>query len=384
MHSIVDNDGDKALVVAEKSLIQAAERECADVVPLYYPMAKAGAVEVTPISLYNGMVAAWTGGNIGEISNSITKIWNSPEPDVDAVKILCMQNNFVIDYAKTLYKPTCPPEWEKRLHNAVSGKVPAFFVYAKGKTERQVAPRANGVVDRIYKIIQIYKFRFNAAHLGNFDYRMLMYNENIPYGEPERKIVNEFRKASASMGNVNGGGIHDENSQYWFQIKELRKKILEHGSVQYVSDVLVRGLFHEHKVRKKAAFWACFGDVIYENLENNLPVHTRVCKKCGKRYRITNTSIYCPECEPLAKQPEIRTAYCIMCGEPFATRDETSGAMCPACKLKYGEKKRCIDCGAILEDVGRKRGHPVVRCPSCQAARNRQKVREWKIKHKKN
>lgn len=94
---VVDNDGDKSLVCTDPTIIAAAERNCADVVPLYYPMAKAGAVQITPEAKYNGMVAAWTGGNIGEISNAITKIWSNPEPDVDAVKILVMENNFVID-----------------------------------------------------------------------------------------------------------------------------------------------------------------------------------------------------------------------------------------------------------------------------------------------
>lgn len=83
--------------MAEPSIIKVAEKECADVVPLYYEMKKAGAHEITPEALYDGMVHAWSGGNIGEISNSITKIWASPNPDVDAVKILCMENNFVID-----------------------------------------------------------------------------------------------------------------------------------------------------------------------------------------------------------------------------------------------------------------------------------------------
>lgn len=91
-----DNDGDKALVVAEQTLVNVAERECVDVVPLYYPMAKAGAVEITPKALYDGMVAAWTGGNIGVISNQISKIWATDKPDLDAIKILCMENNFVI------------------------------------------------------------------------------------------------------------------------------------------------------------------------------------------------------------------------------------------------------------------------------------------------
>ena len=100
-----DCDGDKSLVCADPLIIQIAERNMKDIVPLYYEMAKAGAVIVTPEEIFHGLRAAWTGGNIGVISNDITKIWNSDDVDLDAIKILCMENNFCIDYAKTLYKP---------------------------------------------------------------------------------------------------------------------------------------------------------------------------------------------------------------------------------------------------------------------------------------
>lgn len=93
----VDNDGDKALVCVNETIIEAAERNCKDVVPLYYPMAKAGAVQISPEAKFDGMQAAWSGGNIGSISNAISRIWNSPHPDEDAVKVLVMENNFVID-----------------------------------------------------------------------------------------------------------------------------------------------------------------------------------------------------------------------------------------------------------------------------------------------
>lgn len=367
--------------MAEPSIIKVAERECADVVPLYYPMAKAAAHTISPDALYEGMVAAWTGGNIGEISNSITKIWASPNPDIDAVKILCFENNFVIDYAKTLYKPTRPKEWDKRLHDAVRGKVPSFFQFAKGKLERQVATRGSGVVDSLHEHIQIYKFKFNASSLGTFDYRMLMYDENVPYGEKEQKMVREFRKASASMGSAGAGSLHDEDSRYWLQIKELRKKTLQNGSRQYVVDVLVRGLFHEHKVRKKSAFWECFGDVVLENLQNNLPEKTKLCRGCGCRFRVDGPGEYCTTCKPTPVN-EVRDATCVVCGSAFKTRDELSGAVCPACKMSRISMdmptKSCVDCGTPFTYMPG-RGRPSVRCAICQKERNRQKTRDWKI-----
>ena len=58
-------------------------------------------------TIYNGLNAAFIGGNIGIYSNNISKIWNSNifingtyEERIEAinvVKLLCMENNFVID-----------------------------------------------------------------------------------------------------------------------------------------------------------------------------------------------------------------------------------------------------------------------------------------------
>lgn len=53
---------------------------------------------MTPKNIYSSMILAFTGGNIGAISNQITKIWNSGTVDnLDAVKLLCLENNFTID-----------------------------------------------------------------------------------------------------------------------------------------------------------------------------------------------------------------------------------------------------------------------------------------------
>lgn len=109
-----DVDGDKALIVADKTLIKVAERNLGkfDIVPLYYNMRKAEPVHLDNAAIYKGLNAAFTGGNIGIYSNNISKIWNSDvftvgigkdEPTIeqkqtiDIIKLLCMENNFVID-----------------------------------------------------------------------------------------------------------------------------------------------------------------------------------------------------------------------------------------------------------------------------------------------
>ena len=104
-----DVDGDKSLVVADKTIIDVAKRniEKFDIVPLYYDMKKAEPVILNNESIYHGLNAAFVGGNIGIYSNNISKIWNSDvfvngtEEEkieaIDLIKILCMENNFVID-----------------------------------------------------------------------------------------------------------------------------------------------------------------------------------------------------------------------------------------------------------------------------------------------
>lgn len=102
-----DVDGDKLLVVADKKLIEVAERNMHDIVPLYYNMRKAESAPLTNEAIYNGLNAAFSGGNIGIYSNNISKIWNSDvfvhgDEDekrnaIDIVKLLCMENNYVID-----------------------------------------------------------------------------------------------------------------------------------------------------------------------------------------------------------------------------------------------------------------------------------------------
>ena len=94
-----DVDGDKALVVKDRVLTSCAKRNMQDIVPLAYDLKKAKGGLLNPDSMYNGMINAYTKGNIGPVSNNITKIWNSGEitqEELDVVKWLCFENNAVI------------------------------------------------------------------------------------------------------------------------------------------------------------------------------------------------------------------------------------------------------------------------------------------------
>ncbi|MDD4805031.1 MAG: hypothetical protein PHN69_07890 [Candidatus Pacebacteria bacterium] len=95
-----DSDGDKLLVVEEQNFVNIAQRQMKDIVPLYYKMKKADPVILNGETIFKGLNAAYTGGNIGAYSNAISKIWNSenvtPEA-LDVIKLLVMENNFTID-----------------------------------------------------------------------------------------------------------------------------------------------------------------------------------------------------------------------------------------------------------------------------------------------
>lgn len=102
-----DVDGDKLLVVADKTIIKVAERNMQNIVPLYYDMKKALPHSLTNENIYDGLIHAFTGGNIGIYSNNISKIWNDEvfitgtdeekQRALDCIKCLVCQNNFVID-----------------------------------------------------------------------------------------------------------------------------------------------------------------------------------------------------------------------------------------------------------------------------------------------
>ena len=70
------------------------------IVPLYYKMGKAEPSELNSDAMFEGLRNAYIGGNIGVISNDISKIRNSGDISEDAlnsIKILTAQNNFIID-----------------------------------------------------------------------------------------------------------------------------------------------------------------------------------------------------------------------------------------------------------------------------------------------
>ena len=194
-----DVDGDKSLVCAEPVLIEAAKRHMLNTVPLYYNMAKAEDEQITNTAIFNGLQAAYTGGNIGVISNNISKMWNSSVIKIEAIKWLCMENNFTIDYAKTLYKPKRPPHIHEQISTYTAKKVPHFFYYAKDKTVEGIEIINQSVVNQLQALIPNPRLQFQAKNIGTFHYQKLMQDVNVKLDRDIIELYTEFDQRSHFM-----------------------------------------------------------------------------------------------------------------------------------------------------------------------------------------
>lgn len=286
-----DVDGDRGLVVADPEFVSLAERNMRGIVPLYYNMRKAEPSKLTPENIYKGLNAAFTGGNIGIYSNNISKIWNDQvfingtddekSQAIDCVKRLCCQNNFVIDYAKTLYKPEFPLKVNKDIKKFTDKKLPAFFEYAKDKEKHQVEKRNKSLVNKIYDLIPDKSLNTRGLNLGDLDYRLMMDNVNVVCSREVSDLYEEVSKQYSFMVNMKDEYV--DNLRYL--ACNIRSRFNELGySDQMVSDMLVQRIYGKNS-RRKQLLWFCYGRNIVENLEKHVSIKKtkRIqCIDCGE------------------------------------------------------------------------------------------------------
>lgn len=285
-----DVDGDKSLVIKDKLLTSIAKRNMAGICTLSYDLKKAKVGAISPDNIYHSMTKAYTGGNIGVISNQITKVWNSPnltkdyEDALKTVKLFTYINNQVIDYAKTLWKVDPPSEVEEMMKRYTKAKPPYFFIYAKDKKKSQVEPPNNSTMNRICQSIPNNRVKF-VKMCDNFDYRMLM---NLDYGfsiSEDNQIVERYNywNRHQYLFNTEAENAKQED-MYMFQ--QIRKHILEETNedINVVVNTLVMYLYTIKTNNMKKTLWASFGDILVENLKKNTEGLGKVCEECGDRF----------------------------------------------------------------------------------------------------
>lgn len=282
-----DNDGDRALVVKDRVLTNCAKRNMSDIVPLAYDLKKAKGGIITPESLYEGMIKAYTGGRIGPVSNNITKIWNSDEitqEALDVVKWLCFENNAVIDFAKTRWSPTRPLNVDNIIRKYTKHNVPHFFIYAKDKELWQVEPTNNSTMNRISKAIPPSRVKYSKS-IGKFDWRVLTDGgeytvcENAPVIKAYNYCLRHQYQFNDENDNVKGADT--------YAAKMMREKILAESGAElaYVVNSLVAYLYTVKQSSNKKLLWDCFGWDIVGNIHSNVAEIGRICPICGKRFK---------------------------------------------------------------------------------------------------
>lgn len=304
-----DCDGDKLLVVQEPLLIDIAKRHMDDIVPLYYDMKKAQPTQLTPDNLFEGLRLAFTGGNIGIYSNNISKVYNSGtvnQQALNVIKWLCMENNFVIDYAKTLYKPTRPKEVDEIIKGYTGLSLPYFFYYAKDKTDEQIQPYADTPVNYLEKIIESPPFRVKMK-CEPFDYRVLMCNPEFELNITYSSIIETYDYYNSYKWRIfNNDTFQQYTTHDQYVYTKIKEKLLSLPfSKDEVIDTLIYFLFTERKSSLKKTFWECFGEEVYQNVLKNVDSNTTICPICGKRIQQSvrgRKKIYCSvNCRQIAQ-----------------------------------------------------------------------------------
>lgn len=343
-----DVDGDKSLVVADKTIIKVAERNMEGIVPLYYNMKKAEPVQLSNATIYDGLNAAFTGSNIGQYSNNISKIWNSEvfisgteeekQQAIDVIKLLCMENNFVIDRAKTLYMPERPPFVKELVTRFTKANVPHFFKFAKDKDDWQVSELNNSFVNKLNGMIPNPRINCRGLGLGKIDYTLLMHNPDIEckvqftdkgklikestdplivkYHELNKKhfiSLDSILKIDQNFSpDVLMNSQLRQNLKYNNLIKEIKDELSQFGYTDIeITDILVKYLYGIRESKHKLTLWLCYGDYIYENLSNHLKLQTKdvQCIDCGEWFSVSvkdNKTCRCDECNAEYKREQTR------------------------------------------------------------------------------
>lgn len=341
-----DVDGDRLLVISQKRIIDMAKRVMTGVNPLYYEMKKASAEEINYHNIYKGLELAFTGGKIGGISNDITKIWNSGEINeeaLNAVRWLCMETNFTIDYAKTLFKPTRPDYVDEILKRYGRDKVPYFFQYAKDKKysdnekESQCEKINNSMINRIVQEIKDPRTMFKPLKgLNKVDYLMLLKDkQDIYFNEEINSMFDRWNKKYGNNVNLNEEDDTNKNNLY-IVAQEVKRDLnnIEPDDNKVINS-LVSFLYKNQSTRKKKLFWYIYGEQLYNNIFQNVQeLKQNICHQCGKRISKELTRGKCSKCiqEEIKNLGGKKIIKCVDCG-----RDVIVGS-------KDNSTERCNDC----------------------------------------
>lgn len=296
-------------------MIDVAERNIKnhDVVPLLYDMGKAGSQPVTNEEFYNGLKRAHDYSGIGQVSNSLTKLWNRDNPDYVAAGLLCFYNNLVIDAAKTGFIDSYEnyPDVKKRINKAIggkTGKMPYFFQFSKNgrrqskltaKEQKSVAKPTNSTMNRICALFDdVGHINMNYANVPPFNWQMLLDKADYSYYPEAIELfcgLDDGNLAAAIQPDIDNQNLLNS---YEFIAQDIIKILTEkYGSLEAVYPTIVKYLFagdNMNKVAHKRMFWRVFGNIAADIIESNLETYT-TCPTCGMKIPKWADNHLCPK-----------------------------------------------------------------------------------------
>ena len=328
-----DWDGDEALVIKDceeqKWLLDLAEKQMSDLVPIYYEMGGGDAQEINSENEFKSLKFVYEKSNIGKVSNTLTNIWskNNCNELGDEIKKLCAYNNWVIDSSKKLELPKLPKNIKQLMNNK---NYPYFFQFAKNKEKSKCRPIGNGVIDRICKSIDNIPYtdfdyskgfgKFNKKYLLKANKKVEIDYNVIDYYKTIVDKTNKLLKSYATKYKQKVNNKEECNFNYKeLAYEEARKILLEYAnsieseySYEELIDIIITYGFEEDEMNL-AFIFNVFGAVIINNINNNLnrkhiDKGWKLCEECGERFKIYNIKIttqkYCEKCGKKIKQKQ--------------------------------------------------------------------------------
>ena len=282
-----DWDGDHICLVHDEAFLRVLDRKK---YPLFYDMTKAEPAQITNKAIMMCLISSFHNENIGFVSNTITKIFNSEDdPDTKLVRILCAYNNFVIDYFKTQKSmdlkqyASVYEKYKDSTNSSCEYKCPHFFMYAKDKKTKQCekynkksnADRIsqyvkNNTADGITKVEYSVEETFSPEILKDTSIKInrkskQYENLRILLSELERERMLLYKKVKEDLKSK-------ESDKQIFNVycRSKFKEIISYKKklVNYLLDI--EYFTEEFKDKKKDIIWNCYGDILYDNICKNV------------------------------------------------------------------------------------------------------------------
>ncbi|MEC1757394.1 hypothetical protein [Schinkia azotoformans] len=316
VHSLItkvlmnDVDGDECFIVSQKDFVEIAERNMKNIRPLDYELASGKAEEITKANIYKNLIEAYK-KNIGEYSNLISSIWNSNEIKDDkfkdeAIKVirwLTYENNAAIDYAKSLWFPTRPPEVDEIIKKYTKKKSPYFMIYSNDKTKKQVEAKNNSTVNMLDDIVPSTRSRIVFEKVKEeHDYKKLLNNASVSL---ETEIAKEIIETYDKLNKNKYKDIKKQAKKQGKSMKKVKYRVIDdirdalRNIIQddiYITDVLVKYLY-ENNSPNKDTLWDAFGHVIVWNLKRNV-MEIVECLDCKCEIEKTKQrQVRCTDCQ---------------------------------------------------------------------------------------